>query len=864
MSMPANMEVISKATVSDPKTNEELTTVIVVVHPEEGRQYTGLDVKWLIEKTERCKSEEDIPQWRSKLAGILHNSAVIIFQRFSKSKNPRDLDIVITLHRKIVALTPTAHPDYPTRMSDLALFIEDRHKLLGKAVDLDHVVDLLRTVLFERMGPHFPNLDKWYYGYLADILTMRYNIDKTEEDVEEVIALRRKVVDLTPPTPVADYVKALQLLAQALAESYRMYKTEKNMDEAIEFQRTILSSASSNFDGTEHRTFLRDHAEFMFARFGTISQHKDDVEEMIGIYEELAEKEQEKNLQHTQGRFVAISLRYFMNIQALELEGADHPLRYNTLVLLGYMLRSQFVFTGRKESLDRAINCLREALKLVPFPHEDRPMVLNNLSIILRRAFEEYDQYHFLREAIELEEEALKLPPTTLENRTASFSNIGAALWARYHRTAGSVDELDAIISFYEKALDLMTDKHPSYPFICGNLGTIMGIRLEKQDDLSVDDLRKSIKFVRISLAAFDEQHQENCTMSGNLGVACFRMYNLNRDSSHLKEGVTSFRNAANHPSAPASQKFRAAKVWAAQAEEVGDASALEAYTTVIQLLPVLVAVNADLETRQQRLKSSIAHTDGMGVAAAAYALKVSRVEDAIQFLEEGRALFWNQALKLRTPLSELKLVHQDLAERFRTISKRLEVNSFKNGTYDPPGPVSKSNDIPTMLTKFQTSVDLERLKSDWDSVLREIRQQSGFKTFLEPSHSTQLVLQKLENTLYGPVIMLCITGRISGAIIMTGNKHSYLELCDIDLGQVLNLNSEELSDSEYGSLELVYEQNPELQTILEVDGFRKKPFLRQRPATASILQYVLKELWTKIGRPIIQFLQLNVSQSIL
>ena len=185
-------------------------------------------------------------------------------------------------------------------------------------------------------------------------------------------------------------------------------------------------------------------------------------------------------------------------------------------------------------------------------------------------------------------------------------------------------------------------------------------------------------------------------------------------------------------------------------------------------------------------------------------------------------------------------------------------------------------NEITALMASHEDSLSLGHLKTEWDTVLSEIRQQQGFEKFLLPG-SISWTIRQLEHRLDGPVIMLCITRKISGAIIISGNGMEYLTLplTFVELSslvKILNVVSvsgrserpDPPDETAYPTLEDLYDEYFRLETSIVGRAARKRPLLRHRPSISSMLQFVLEELWTKISEPLVQFLKLEVSNDLI
>jgi hypothetical protein len=208
---------------------------------------------------------------------------------------------------------------------------------------------------------------------------------------------------------------------------------------------------------------------------------------------------------------------------------------------------------------------------------------------------------------------------------------------------------------------------------------------------------------------------------------------------------------------APASQRFHTARAWASHADSSHE-SALEAYQAAIELLPRLAMLSLDLSSRQQALTSG---SDGLACAAAACAIESGRFERAVELLEEGRAVFWSQALQLRTPMAELRKVAPELERVLRDISLALEQGSLPDLSRD------MSDNPQQKVTMEREAARLRRLNDNWLATLDEVRQLKGFEDFLRPRQISTLLGAAVE----APVVILNASNAGCAALILTSSN---------------------------------------------------------------------------------------------
>ena len=121
---------------------------------------------------------------------------------------------------------------------------------------------------------------------------------------------------------------------------------------------------------------------------------------------------------------------------------------------------------------------------------------------------------------------------------------------------------------------------------------------------------------------------------------------------------------------------------------------------------------NPNLQSRQQILESG---KNGLARNAAACAIRSGHFSRAVEFLEEGRTIFWSQALQLRTPLDKLPLEAPDLAQKLKDISQSLEQGSLRYNRRDT------FNTEKNVISIEQEAVHYRKLGDDWLVTLQEV-----------------------------------------------------------------------------------------------------------------------------------------------
>jgi tetratricopeptide (TPR) repeat protein len=868
------------------------------------------------------KALEITPQTHQAYPLYMTNLAKAVLVRYDNVTNTSaDIDLAIILHRTLLAVLsfpipsrpPVDDDDQASYLSNLADVLGKRYNLTHNLEDLDEAIELRQKVV--DLSPPPPDVDHIdALRILAQNLHIRHNRDKDVESLNSVISLYRTayafgMLNDSTEVNVAAGKNYLCELATAVCSRYRLLHEDEDLQESIELYEKLLQNQPIGEQGTS-LTVLSILLGDRFDRSG----NPEDLECAISVL-----------------------------LQLLARRPSPHPERYNTLMNLGRRLRTLFEQTGQKKHLNDAETFLREAIELLPEhseeEHGSRAAALNGLSVVLLAKYEGGNRQD-LREAIRFQTEALQLKSSSEERSLSTLTNLVAAQFSAYEIPSDAIQlsltpykpvsptedlvaqptseegkeaqveievDLNVTVSLCEEALDnaISTDLH--YPGILNNLGNILRLRFQSnmrfkgKRESARADLDRGIQLLEQSLAIFEQRYPQSPQFSNtclNLGFAFFQKASISAEddaaaSRYRDIGAASFKKGATSAYAPTSTKFMIAKTWAIQAEHYGHPSALEAFRYSISLLPFLAALNADLELRQERLMGGTRgasnenlRTDGLAIRAAGCAIRAGKLEEAIELLEEGRAVFWTQAMQVRSPMHDLEAEYPDMADKLRKLGRGLEAGSFSSGSRADGAVTAKPGDggEKGLLTAHAEAIRLRRLNVEWEETLTAVRKLPNFADFLRPRQFTVLQSACLEQGHLGHVdvgigktiVILCATAKNTDALILTvkGVKHLPLGLSFKQMLWLVNLVlhvsigghsrslSPQIEEAFFARLRVVADTLPGFQQLFSSERATKIASLSAQkvPSTSDILSFVLKILWLNVVEPVVKFLDLKVS----
>ncbi|TFK33703.1 CHAT domain-containing protein [Crucibulum laeve] len=768
------------------------------------------------------------PDRSSSLEGL----ASTLQKQYNLNASSEDLEYIILLYREALDLRPLHHPEHSSSLASLADALYTRYENLGARADLDDAISLHREAVRLQLPPH--PLRMSFFRELASVLSSKFELDGKIEDLEEAISLNRTVLELQPPEhPSRDM--CLNNLAIDLATRFNEQWQRKDLDEAISLHREALSLRPSPHP--LRCTSLNNLAGVLNCRFNEDGQRRD-VDEAIAL------------------------LR-----QVLELRPPSHPLRSSILNNLGSLLRTRFVHhEHQRGDLDEAIILHQEALKLQPPPHPDRSQSLNSLALVLRRRFDEDNRRSDLEEAIMLHREALDLRPHPHPSRSGSLNNLAYLLGRRFDLDHQPTD-LNEAIQLYQEALDLRPPGHAERFASLTNLGSSLRTLFDLNHQRG--DLDLAISLHREALTLLSADHPQRSNSLATLGIALMTLFAEKSDRVNdelLDEAMTLFREATKAGSASPSRRFSLAKVWASMADEHSHSSVMDAYESSIEFLPQLAALSSNMQLRQKALTSG---TAGLAQNAAACAIRRGELERAVEFLEAGRAVFWAQALQLRTPMDDLEAIYPELAGRLRNISLSLE-----NASHEDRGTESMDNQAKIAIEAEFTH--LRKLNDEWSTALNEVRQLSGFENFLKPRNFSDLRMAASD----GPIITVVPDELATHILILTENGVECLSRPELPLSEVRKLvhlihiatgMSNSFSSGQLPTnLGHIIMASPLLSTInvtprnsqLKASERAGRPMKSANDLISmdKIFRIVLAALWDQIVKPIVEMLKLQKS----
>ncbi|KAK2471360.1 hypothetical protein H9L39_17591 [Fusarium oxysporum f. sp. albedinis] len=477
--------------------------------------------------------------------------------------------------------------------------------------------------------------------------------------------------------------------------------------------------------------------------------------------------------------------------QAVESTPNGHPDLAAMLSNLGNEVETRYERTGEMKDLEEAIQIARRAVEWTPDDHPDLATWLNNLGVLLASRYERTEGMKDLEEAIQTARRAIEWTPNDHPDLAARLNNLANMLGRRYERM-GEMKDLEDSIETARRAVESTPDDHPNLAGWLSNLGNKLESRSERTREMK--DLEEAIQAARQAVEATPDGCPDQAAMSNNLGIKLIRRYERTEEMKDLEEAIETARRAVDstpddHPNLAAwlnnvgrfferlyeqtgkMRDLEEASAYLLQAWSCLNAVPFHRVTAAAKCLELLAIQNRvdqgiDLGRKILDLLPSV-HTRTLdrndqqfvistfaGVASdlCAFLLSANRLTEALECLEQGRAIIISQLLDDRSDLSSLRHDHLQLANRYQSLVD--EVNAPTRQT--TPGVVE------ALLRKRR-----QEAAAELDMCLKEIRCVPGHERFM----LGQTVTEMQECITEGSIVVINITDFRSDAIIVSNNS---------------------------------------------------------------------------------------------
>ncbi|PVF91893.1 TPR-like protein [Serendipita vermifera] len=711
----------------------------------------------------------------------LGSSLLRRFERFGKIG---DMDGAIIHHQMAVTLTPDEYPDKPMYLSNLGTSLLTRFERFGKVTDIDNAI--IHNQMAVNLTPDEHPGKPMYLSRLGLSLQRRFERFGKVGDIDSAIIHHQMAVNLTPDEDPYKH-DCFSNLGISLHTRFEQFGKITDIDNAIIHNQMAISLT---LDGDPNKpgylSNLGNSLHAHFERFGKVG----DIDNAI-IHKQMA----------------------------VSLTPDDHPDKPMYLGNLGNSLKTRFERFGVIGDIDSAIIHHHMAVTLTPDEHPYKPSCLSNLGNSLHERFQRFGKVTDIDNAIIHLQMAVSLTPDEHPDKPIYLSNLGNTLHAHFEQF-GKVSDIDSAIIHHQMAISLTPDEHPSKPMHLSNLGNSLHARFERFGE--VTDIDRTIIHLQMAISLTPDEHPEKPMYLGKLGSAFNARFLHLQAHEDAKAAVLSFSTSAQSSIGHPGVRFDAAQQWISVASLIQHESLLIAYECAIGLMPLVAWLGLSVVDRHEHL----IEIGEVARDAAAAAITLEKYDKAIEWLEQGRSIVWNQFLQLRTPVDELHTVNSDLADRLLQVSRLLIQGVKPNGG---------------MMSIEEQGQRYRALTVEWESIIDQVRSLPNFQDFLKP-----LQISRLRDAAKGgPVVVVNIAEKRCDALALVSGSENVLH---IPLPKI--------------TYERATQLQTELKDVLYSSGMRTRGDRAAKRVTDEEgdkdCKEILAELWNGLVKPILDSLEFS------
>jgi hypothetical protein len=766
---------------------------------------------------------------------------------FRQTGKKRPIHNCIEAYRFAVGITPPDKPEYIFFACDAGLAYLARYELTRNVKDLRGVIKYTEMSLNAISDGDASDLKAALLNTLAIGYTGIFEQTGVVTDLFKAISYLKKALPL-----VSDGDERMPSLLDTLADTLSLSHTKtgklSDISQAIFYLQKAIEATSMG-----HPAMVDRHkrlSQLFILRYG-FTKDPNDLQNAARIIPDDDEKIVDM-LYILETTFawsfvdgageVYLSESISCSQKAIHLAPEGHEKLPKLLNDLGFCLTARFNLNGDRSDIAEAAACLDRAVTLTPEGHSDMPLFLHNLGMACLRSYEspargdDRNSYIYrtnLYAAISTLQKAVNLAPEYHEKMPMFFNTLGVAL-LRNFEVQGNIDDLNQAISFQRKAVNMTLKGDADITLRLKDLALSLQQRFKRNGNIV--DLSEAISLQQRAVNLIEDGHANKTLMLDTLGdLLADRAVDSRGDLSDIQAAISNYTLSATSPKGQHALQLITARKWAKLAEKFARPDVLDAYSVAMNLISR--AAGLDKPIRKRLVTLQLYDVSNISRMAATAASSLGKHDLALEWLEQGRCLVWNQINDLRTPLDpKIRSFDQALADEIIQVSNALE-NTGSRAEARFGATIAEKMAIQGKVTEH-----LKR-SQDWDRVLKRARNIPGFEDFLKPP-SCSFLLQNLPESAI--LVMINVHEERCDAIALL---HGCSEPLNIPLPKFSQAKAENLrkrlKNHLKGSGRIVREVNR-----------GTKPYYQYK----CHMKDILRELWVSVVQPILNGLAFQVS----
>ncbi|KDR76801.1 hypothetical protein GALMADRAFT_1328734 [Galerina marginata CBS 339.88] len=703
---------------------------------------------------------------------------------------------------------------------------------MGNVADITQAIEHMESAVSSVITPYIDS-----YGTLSGILgglyARRFEYTANVQDIDSAIRHDQNAVE-SSPSGHADLPSRFNNLGTSYVRRFERTGDLKDIDSAISHLQNAVESTPSghanlpalfNNLGTSYVRRFERTGDFKDID-SAVSHLQNAVEftpsghaNLPALFNNLGTS-YVRRFERT-GDFKDIDSAISHHQNAVESTPSGHPDLQGRFNNLGNSYLNRFERTGDLKDIDSAISHHQnaKAVESTPSGHPDLPGYFSNLGTSYARRFKRTGDLNDIDSAISHHQNAVESTPSGHPDLQDRFNNLGNSYLNCFERT-GDLKDINFAISHLQNAVESTPSGHANLSSRFNNLGNSYARRFERAGDLK--DINSAISHHQKAVESAPSGHAGLPRWLNNLGSSYSCRFKHSQYFPDIEYSITSYRRGAASNGAP-SMRLKSAKLAARHSSIHDHFHCINDFSLAITLLSEVAGLEQTVHRRHINL---LDHSDFLG-AAVAVALILGKPDSALEWLEQGRCLVWNQINQLRTPVGSLRMNHPTLANRFIEVAKALESHGTRSSPFS-------SGRLAEEIRIQDDTLNHTSLAADYRQLLEEIRSLPDFDDFLQPPKAVNL-LSSIPSD--GPVIILSILNTRCDALALIAGLSEPLHI---------PLNDFSLVEAE------TLKKALQVDLLKEAEVDDRERGMRRVSESWESMSGILRALWDKVVQPIV------------
>ncbi|KAG9118856.1 hypothetical protein FRC07_006427 [Ceratobasidium sp. 392] len=418
--------------------------------------------------------------------------------------------------------------------------------------------------------------------------------------------------------------------------------------------------------------------------------------------------------------------------------------------------------------------------------------------------------------SIASQRKAMTLLPAGHPNKSTYLQNLGNSYETRYYHL-GRLEDLDRAIDHFNQVLSLTPEGSPDRPTRFTLLARAYIYHWERSR--APGDLDLAINHTKVAASLIPNGHIFRPLVLSILGHGSFQRCRLTGNVADKTQAIGSYREAAQSLGGDPIERFKAAYRWAQLCIQYDHSPPLEGYRYLISLIPEVIWLGLTTGRRYEELEK----VSDIVLEAATVASTFDSPEEALEWLEQGRSIVWNQLSRLSSPLDVLSALDGSLAQEIKQVADGLKGAAALQ-------PVTALDQGSTE----EASQRHRRLAKQWEELVSQAQLLNGMGDFLAPKSASQLITAARTTAV---VVVLVQRFAFCSALVIP------LKATTVDWLPLPDLSHEKLVEARNQLLR---------QHHTSARSDRKVVYL---PSAKSGFEKLAKMLWRSVVKPVLNHL---------